>query len=123
MPRAMKYLTLVVAMVGAIVVGIYVHFWIISVKLINDSGRPLSNVNVSFGHKPIWQGNISAHKSKWVLGTFDSAGHYAISYELDGQNFINQCGYVSGGPLAQSTEFEIGPDGLIKGCEHGDEPS
>ncbi len=117
MPKVLKYFVAIFGVVAALAVAIYVHFWITTVTLVNNSGKLLSPVQIKLARTEIWRGEIPAGKSQRAFGKPNREGNILIFFRIDGRAILAGCSHVAPGPAGRAEIFTIGENGLIDECQ------
>lgn len=86
-----------VAIVGILGAVAWTYMSVVTVTIRNEASDAASNVAVGFTEKILWQGDLMPGQSKWTIGIPRGDGPVEVSYEIAGQRFKIECGYVTAG--------------------------
>ncbi|MGE4065108.1 MAG: hypothetical protein AB7E79_17215 [Rhodospirillaceae bacterium] len=116
MTRLLRDVALAAATMAIVAGATWMYLSVTTVTVRNKTDQPLSNVEVGFGEKSLWKGNLESGDSKWAYGTPRQDGSVEVSYAAGETMHQIQCGYVSPGPGGRTIVVEILPGGRSN-CE------
>jgi hypothetical protein len=110
MSRAQKYIVGIALAVAVLLAAAYAHFWVWTVVVVNESDELLSHIKIELAGNVLWEGRLAPGNSRRTYGLVDRDGAAVASYDVDGSKVEVKCGYVTGGPIAQSIRFTLNPE-------------
>jgi hypothetical protein len=102
---------IVVIAAGTLGVIAWTLMSVVTVTTRNETSKVASNIAVGFTGKTLWRGDLPSGESKWTFGIPREDGTVGVSYEIAGQPFKIECGYVTGGPWGGRYEIIVEADG------------
>lgn len=90
MPGRLKGIGISMGVVLVVLVGGCIDLFVTDVTIVNEAGKPLSDVSVALGGKVIWNGDLSIGASKTAYGLPDRDGAARVVYTVDGKQLIGE---------------------------------